>query len=349
MEIAFASRDPKPLDDAMDPAALVDRALAGLKGSKASTERFTEMVSKSYKPGTVICDLIGKTGAAKLLRVKTRGGDHTTAIFRCTGALGLNYMEVVLALEDGAPRVVDVFNYVAGEPSSTTLRRSVAPLMAAEKDKAKTGSLTPEEKEYLDAATQYKEFGDRTKAQEWKQALDVYAQLPESMRKQPAILLARARAATSLKDAAAIAASDADLEKYCGKNPLMALALVDPCVRRKDLKAALACMDLLDDSVGGDDQLLLFRARIAFRLDDTKAAREFADTFIKTAPNDKDGYWLLVDISLKEKAWGDTVKALRAIEKLGIPLKDLTTVPVFAEFVKTKEFEDWRASHPPKK
>jgi hypothetical protein len=351
IETALNARDPKPLDESLDMDALATKGLAGLGATDDETKQVATTLKETFKPGKGLVEGMSKTGSFKFIRVRaSRQGEHTTVIVRTVLTTGVNYLEYVLVPGPGGPRMVDFYSYVSGEAVSTTFRRNFMPLLTATKDEKK-GKLTPEDREYLDNVSKSKELTDAVKAGEWRKAVDAFAALPESMKRWPVHLIMRNKAATNLKDPKALELADADMEKYCGKNPLMALALVDVRIRQKDMKGAVALIDSLNDSIGGDDYLVDMSGRLMLRSGDTKTARQYADKLVKSQPEARDGPSLLLDIALAEKDWPATLANLRLLEKRGVNWKDLRVVPLFADFLKTKEFATWDAEHPnaPKK
>ena len=55
--------------------------------------------------------------------------------------------------------------------------------------------------------------------------------------------------------------------------------------------------------------------------------------------------WILVAVSLKEKAPLDTIRLLTALERdFNLQLQSLEGIPEYADFVKSQEYRDWMKS-----
>jgi len=59
----------------------------------------------------------------------------------------------------------------------------------------------------------------------------------------------------------------------------------------------------------------------------------------------KGAYWRLVDVSLHQKDFAETARLLNLLaDRFQMQIKDLTTVPSYAEFVRSPEYKDWLES-----
>ena len=74
-------------------------------------------------------------------------------------------------------------------------------------------------------------------------------------------------------------------------------------------------MDQLDQQVGGDPYLNLFRANIAMGQNDAEAARGFVETLIKALPDKAtEGYGILLDQAIETQNHVETTRVLKALE-----------------------------------
>ncbi|MEJ7639603.1 MAG: hypothetical protein WKF75_16915, partial [Singulisphaera sp.] len=155
------------------------------------------------------------------------------------------------------------------------------------------------------------------------------------------LLLLRLQAAPNLGDEEYTAVIE-DFRKYHPDDPCLDILSIDTSILKKDYAKALASIDRLDKAVGGDPYLDSLRANVYLDGQKPDAARQAARRALEREPTLIDAYWSLVAISLKEREFAETLELLNAIgEKFDIVFEDLGTMPEYAEFVETPQYQQW--------
>lgn len=186
---------------------------------------------------------------------------------------------------------------------------------------------------------------EQVQAQRWKEALEVYEALPPSLKKEKICLLMRLTAASKLEPADYEAAFDA-FQAAFPKDPAADLFAIDAHFHRKQWQwaEALAAIDRLDRVVK-DPHLNVMRAGVLIEQSKLDEARAVAQAGIAAEPDLPDLYWAQVTVALKKKDHAETARLLGAIERdLGIGIADLTTLPEYAAFVESPQYQKWLRS-----
>ena len=121
--------------------------------------------------------------------------------------------------------------------------------------------------------------------------------------------------------------------------------MIDGATQNGDLDGALAGVDQLDKSVGGDPYLDLMRANLLVEKKDYAKARQHLAKLETWNSQLVDTQWVYVAISLAEKNHDETARLLNKVaDEFGIEIQDLTAIPEYAEFVKSPQYEAWMKS-----
>lgn len=345
MEASVMEDDGTWLDAALDKTLLCDRILKDLPADDKFKTSVRNSMKTAIKFGTEIAGAVQNAGATyKFLRIRTVNG-QTRALFRLVhGDGGLNYHEFLLEKgADGQPHPTDVFIAVSGEWISESLRRQYLMLLSSQP--GFLAKLAGKENEYAKALPKIKEMGLLNKQQKGAESLKIYDALPESVRGEKFVLLARYQAAALLGGPPLQEAIKAYRQKF-PDDPSLPLLSFAPQLESKEFKAAMESIEKIDRAVGGDPFLECKRAEVHLESGAPDKAREAALKAIEREKTLNDGYWMMVTISLREKKFADTSTWLTRIEKeLKIEIEDLTKIDVYAEYVKSPEHAAWKKSH----
>ena len=165
--------------------------------------------------------------------------------------------------------------------------------------------------------------------------------LPKELQRDKGVAWARLNHARQINLLALSLQVEGILE-FFPNDPLTDLAQLDCLVARGRGDELLKVVDRIEKRVGNDPYLDTFRGRahsIEKRFDD---AKRLARQAIEEEPWIADPYWLLVDISLAEKDFDETVVRLNAIEtRLGVPVpvESINKSASCAEFVESRAFQ----------
>jgi tetratricopeptide (TPR) repeat protein len=342
-QTAVETGDALAADRAINTNAMVEKALQGLSLSQKAKDGFLRGVKK-VPLGEQICQASSKGGSYKLLRVRLlRGKLH--ALFRLLAHHGgVNYHDMELAKDaHGQVEVVDIYTYTLGEWMSETYRRGALPLVV-EENNGIIDHLTGGESEYVKNLPKILEMQRQWRAGKFQEALQTWAELPSSVGNDKSQMYLRVIIASKINDTEYQLAMKA-FEKNYPKDPCLNLMMIDAFLLRKQYYQLLAEIDRLDANLGGDPYLNVLRVAAFLPRHDYDKARMFAQKALDEEPTLVSPYWTLVTISLATKNFGETARLLALIEtKLGVHLKDLTRIPLYAEFVRSPEYTKWMAS-----
>lgn len=270
----------------------------------------------------------------RLLHVRRRE-EHSSAIVRTIGQSGLRYYELLIARVNDSPRVIDMWVFTTGE----RLTGQIARWMHAGGNPAPDQNLTPAQRmqRLLERAVQ---------TQNYALALEIFAELPEAERQELGVQRLRLQAAQATSPEAGQTALEELIQLY-PEDAGVALQAIAIRQEQQRYSAALGSIDLVDRAVGGDPYLNVLRAQ-AFRGDgDFIKARERIAQAIEAEPDLQEAYWERVMISLAEKNYADTARALEAIRgRFAVTFLALETIPDYAGFVASPEYQAWRAANP---
>jgi uncharacterized protein HemY len=223
-----------------------------------------------------------------------------------------------------------------------TMRRPFL-AVAADASKSTLARLTTSKRDRLKYSDKLTDMGQAVRAGRSREVLDIFAQLPESLRKEKSILIMRLMAARQIGENETLEAIEAIRAEY-PNDPCLDLIMIEDCAMRKQYGKALAAIDNLDRAVGGDPYLDVRRG--AMYMDEKKSAeaKKHYQKAIDAEPTLKLPYWSLVSLSLKEKDFAETCRLLDLVhDKLGVETRGVDQGPHYAEFVKSPEYREWIA------
>jgi hypothetical protein len=336
----------------VDWDALVAMATA-LPGNSPQLKEFRANFAKGLKTATVnprsgfgraVMAAVEAAGDYKALRVHNEGG-QVRVLFRLVSSNGaLNYHDWVLGRSrDGKTVAVDCYVFLIGEMYSQNLRRSFLPL-AHKSGGASLEKLSGPEKDFVEHFPEFAQLGRSVRERNWRQALNIYKELPASVQESKPAMTMRLLATQQVSDAEYLATID-DFRKRYPNDPMIDLVSVDAYILRKAYDKALESIDRVDKAIGKDPYLKVLRGNVLLREGKLNAARDMVQEAIAQDPNLLRGYYSLIDISLARRDYADTVKWLKKAESLGVTFGDLTAVRAFADFVKTPQYKNWLKTH----
>jgi tetratricopeptide (TPR) repeat protein len=185
---------------------------------------------------------------------------------------------------------------------------------------------------------------DAAQAGKFKKALKLYKELPESMRSDRTIMITRLTAAQQVGETEYQAALD-DWETLFPGDPSLDLLMIDSLYAKGRLDDLIQVLSRLSDRLGGDAWSDYLAGSVRLQQEKIAEARQAADKCIEAEPGLKEGRFLLLAVSLKQKDHALTAKTLTVLaDEFGVPVGDLSAEPGYEDFVTSKEYEAWKAS-----
>ena len=205
LEKAAKSRDVAAFNQMIDWEAIVSRATTPPEGSEAFNEMFMlqtkrDLMNPSYGIAATTAKLIGEGGDFRCLRIHTMDGAKRV-VFRLLAPKkpSLDYLEFVLARRaDGAVIANDYYTFRTGEMVSQHIRENYRQIASATSKVLQRSKLTRDESDLVANIRKVSEMEAFAASGDGRRALEIYAQLPETMRNEKGALLTRLSAANSL-------------------------------------------------------------------------------------------------------------------------------------------------------
>ncbi|MBY0397444.1 MAG: hypothetical protein K2X91_13400 [Thermoleophilia bacterium] len=330
-----------------DGDAFFERAMKGIEIDPGKREAFRRQnLDAMGRIGYLVDPLarqLGRGGRLDFLRSRSRD-KATTALIRLRSAEGgITYTELYLSRgADGRVRAFDYYGFFTGEFCSQTIHRVLLGAVAFE-NRGVIARLLGSDREYVDSLPRIAEMYKHSKAGEFAEALRVRASLPDGVRRRKEILLAGIQIAQGIDEAAYLKAID-EFQAALPDDPCLHVHLIDGNTLRKKYDAALAEVDRLERSVGGDPCLDALRANIQLAGDRPDRARECAERLARALPDDRDARFVVIDVDLQRKDYPRVLDALKAIDRdFDLEIGDLAGQEAYAGFLKSPQYRDWLA------
>lgn len=295
--------------------------------------------------GKQLASRVADGGSVKLLRVTPRG-EGARALYRLRASDGgLDYAELFLVRKpSGEVAVVDFYGYMSGQSVGDWIRRLFI-TAAAELDMGLLDRLQGKERVWVENLSKVNATSQAVQQKKWREALALHDQLPEAIRKDRMLMLLRLQAAQGVGEDALYQKAIGAFEAAFPGDPSLDLVSVDGAVLRKDWDGAVACLDRLDQRVH-DPYLSVMSGSLLKVKGDREGARRRMEAALAADKTLADAYWVLLTIALEDKDHARTAELLDGVEaNTAVRFKDLTTVPQYASFVKSKQYREWQKRH----
>lgn len=351
-EVAMYAQNFEQVNALIDWQAIVDSATDGLGDSPELQQArrdfaagFISSVTKETGFAGAIVQAIKDGGSYDFLRSLNVDKSQRVLFRLLLENGGVNYHEFLVArTADGTVRAVDYYTAAQGELVTEMIRRNFLPeANLAKEDEA---NLAETDKAHITGGPLMLRMINYFHQGEYSKALKTYDAMPDVLQREKVVLLPRIAAAQQLGGDEYRAAL-ADLQKFHPNDRCVDLLSIDAHLFNEDYDQALACIDKVDKSVGGDPYLHVLRAGVYVNQKKYDKANEAAEKAVAEEPQLISAYWTLINIALTEKKFDRVVELLNTIEReFTIEFADLTTIEDYAEFVKSPEYKAWIESRP---
>lgn len=340
-------RDPGVLNAALD----WDTVMARAAGEDALPEGMQKwQLTSPYTPGEwgeQLIESMGRTGTYKLLRVRMVDG-RPRLMFRVVTENGNpNYHEYVpVMLADGRIKFVDVYVHNYGELLSETVRRDLLPFLKWEKQGV-IFRLLAGKNDYVENVEHLVKIRQFTQEGDARQALEVYAQLPQSLQGDKNLLLHRLALARQVGGRPYQSAVNA-VNRYLAGDPCTDLVLLANRINEREFEEVRRSLNRINERVEGDPYLKVIRGNVAMLYDENLfEAKLLYQEVTREEPGMPYAYNALNRIALQERDYAETARLLTILEsQLGVPVGDLTEVDSYADFVRSAEYRRWSRNRP---
>jgi hypothetical protein len=345
IEYAVESHNSDIFSGMFDWDEIIRRATTPSEGSKKYNQMFVKFKKRNLSGengfASRIIGHVKQGGEFKYLRNRTKEGTKWL-LFRLwiPERSSLDYFDFELdKLADGTFRISDYYRYRNGWTQSESLRRGYLRNADAGSRVLEKNDLSEEEMSFAENNKKIEQMNEFCSAGNGQRALDIYAELPAALQKEKSVLLCRLEAASylggAIYDDATIAARDA-----LPNDPCLDFALVNYYYTHNEGDKYRAAIDRIDKKIDGDAYLDALRAIGYFQEKNYKLAREFAQKAIDVEDKSLVAYIILLQTALAEKDFDEVSKLITIMEEKSImTFPDLTTEPIFADYMKSPQYE----------
>jgi len=333
----------------LDIDGLLERSWSGLTISSSAKQAFNGGVKTSFiEQGALFRDIrqaVAEGGSFEPLRNRVRDGDRTVIFRLLLNGGGLNYQEFrVIKRPDGSLAADDVHILLSGEWMSETLHRSCL-AVASELDRGLFEKLTGKRQLLMKHMEEVSRMVTAERQGNSAEALRIYATLPAGLQSDKNVLLMRFRAASNLNQDGPYMEAMADVRKHLPNDPCASFLSIDYHLLRGEFDEAMAGIEQVDASVGGDAYLHVLRATLHGEQDDLDGMRAAGLAAVKGEPTLVDGYWTMINCENLSENYDEVVRWIKALS-VHDPHEatDFIGADGFEDFVASAAFQQWRQS-----
>jgi tetratricopeptide (TPR) repeat protein len=318
-----------------------------VKGYESEKE-FNKGFIQGFKQQAVLASLGQQLAGSTidLLRVddgKTAKPKVLIRLLMPSGAL--SYLHCHIHKKDGVYKLIDFYNYGAGDKASRLVRRLYLGSVLAMRQQAGRGSA--DLPDYILHMQKIHEAMKLSRTKQFKKAYQTLHQVPHKVKKEKLFLLTQLQITFEYDDKLYKEAIDAFL-KHFPNDPAADLQAIDYHFLRNDFDASLKAIDRLDKRVGGDPYLHVMRAATYATAKKPKEAMDHYKLAVKKEPTLVVAYEGAMGLYCQDKQFEKAVGVLARLEKLTGPLHLAAIGEEFGmkEFAASKEYKAYRANTP---
>jgi tetratricopeptide (TPR) repeat protein len=181
-----------------------------------------------------------------------------------------------------------------------------------------------------------------------EELVDGFTKLPEDYQKVMCMQVIRLDAASALHNAK----TEKVLKEYHKSYPDAAnyeLYMIIQYLAKGQFDKALTSVNALDRDIGSDPYLDIVRANVCKDKKDVSGTFRYAQRALDGDPKLLRGYQLLLIVSLHQRRYADTAKALAGLQKYYPKLvPNVESEAEYAGFLKSPQYKTWAKSRPKK-
>ncbi len=339
LEQAVNSGDQATVARYLNYSGLIDRAVNGVDAPERWKEGFKRglVFSGSGLAQAIITQAGSDDGSYMFVRRSSDGGTQQVLFRLITSEGGLNYHRFDLARVSGEVRAADMFIAASGENLTASFRRLC---LVSAPQQSLLSRLAGKEKLFVKHGKLVQQTQKAFSSGDYRGGMRMYDQLPPEIQREKFLLLPRIRAAGqgNFNNADYLKALEAFRTAY-PKSVAADLLSIDTHFLRKEYGKSIDAIDRLEQFVGLDPYLDIFRGRIHHLKGDDKRAAELMRPLLKDEDLGKDATVSYLDVVIALPDHAETLETLLRLEReygLEFP-RDLSTIDVFKQFAATPQ------------
>jgi len=325
---SLMKRDIKALESLFDVAGFAERVNQKVPAdSRAPTDAFGGVVNELC---TAMMTLTSDGSKATLLRAHQVDGEDRLLI-RIAGEGGVAYLDFVVGRDSS--RTIDVYTTHAGELLSDRLAQRLlrAALARANNDP-----------KFLEEARIFSDMSSAMLQGDAKKVLELYEKL-DTFKRDRATQIMRLQAVCAMSDAAMLDHVSSEYLKAYPDDISGSFLMIDGYTVLEQYDKAIASIDVIDKSVGGDPYLEFLRANLCILMKDDASAKKHLEAGLSAEPELDELANLMTDYAITEGNNAEIKRWLLHLEKYcGYEFNDdLNNAEAFGEFKKSTEYQEW--------
>lgn len=328
-----------------DMDEVLSQVTAGIDVPAEFKKGFLNGARNSIKTQGLLAELIkaAQGGASyEILRQYEKDGEQRVIFRLVQDEGGVNYHDFrVVKLKSGKIAAVDTHIAATGEQFTRTLRRLY--LSAAKSvNRSALERLAGADADAAAASDLMLKMATDMQSRNFRGIVNSFESAAENVKKDKSLLMLYCTAAMQTQDDQTYMRSIEAFRKYHPTDPAVDFMSLDWLILKERYDEALASLDKIKKSVGGDGYLDALRAELLYSKGEKEEALKVSDEAIATCPDLAQVYWLAISLTLREKKFARTTELLIELDKnFALEFEDLRTVPEYAEYVASPEHQKW--------
>ena len=346
IEQSISKNDPGFINQAFDLNAIINNVTVsstpGTKDLMSFNFYFAKGFVNNFDYGSQIVEQLQKGDSYSFLRRYKKDGQHHI-IFRLFAESGLNYHDYTLALQNDEIKIVDVYFYITGEKYTETLERLY---LTALFHNFRNENFSILDKEYISSLMVIKHVRALVSHGRHLEAQQLFEDIPPHIRQEKFFQIMYIQLAKYLCDEAYLDAIDRFREEY-PYDPSLYLIALDGFFIKKKYEKALLAIDELDNFVGGDPILNLYRGNVHHTMNDYPTSLQYYNELTTSMPTFEMGYLGLFSNHIELKEYESATRVLRTLMKgFRYRWKDIDDlVAGFVSYNNSHEYHQFRSTN----
>jgi len=325
------------VDRAVDMKAFVKRILRHCQASPRMANTVETGITGRVRFGPKFVRQVQNSSEFKLLRVR-RDDPPVGAIYRIMADRGgVNYVEFVLRQNRGEVRIIDMYSYLIGEYSSTSIGYSILPAL-----RELESGRQPSESRRLGELQEVGVMQAALVRGDARTVLKVYSGLSSGFQEERIPLVLRYKAAQMLGSKAP--EYKKAVEDMAKNSEGLEFFLFEAAEELGNYDEALEYLDRFERKIGPDGMVCWLRSVVYSRKGDHEKRCAAAERGIRIEPGLSDNYRALMKGAVRTKDWLRTCTTLTQIDKRfpgSISIERLEAD--YPELARSEAYGQWKA------
>ena len=342
IEDSINNLDPSVVNDAFHLPTFINRFVLPNRELPGTLQDFNnDFISgftRKFDFGSIIIKQLNESNSYSFIK-HYRKGDSQHLIFRLFADDGLNYHDYELIEMNNQTKIVDVYIYMTGENFSDTLKRLYLSTLF---DHRKNSSIDAVNEEYIYALALIKEIRNFLNKKKLYEAIKLFNGIPLRFKKEKMFQIMSIQIAKNLDDEEYMKSIE-DYQTLFPQDPSLFLISLDGYFLKGQYVKALQALDQLDEHVGKDPILNLYRGNIYFTIGDATSAISCFRQVTIDVPEFELGHLGLLNSLVEGYRYNEALEILDVLlQRFRFKLLDLIKlINEFPEFKNSPHFVEW--------